>query len=158
MNNYTQPYYSSPVMRGQYNMPYTYQQPVYDPNMMQPQPQVQPQQQQQQSVNSIQNYDFVGTFIKSYDEVKTNSFNCERPLFLLDTANDKLYIKQMDNKGVPVISAFNVSPMQSDGIEEIKEDKKDWEKIIADMQNKYDKKIKELEDTIKDIKNTKGSK
>lgn len=152
MNNYTQPYYN---IRGQYNIPYAYQPPVYDANMVQPQPQVQAQQ---QTANSIQNYDFVGTFIKSYDEVKTNSFNCERPLFLLDTANDKLYIKQMDNKGVPVVSAFKVTAMQSDGIEEIKEDKKDWEKIISDMQNKYDKKIKELEETIKDIKNTKGSK
>ena len=152
--NYTQPYY----MRSQY--PYNYQQTYYDPNNIPQQPQIQPQVQQQpvQNNNTIQNYDFVGTFIKSYDEVKTNSFNCERPLFLLDTANDKLYIKQMDNKGIPVISAFNVVPMNSESKKEKEKEEKDLRTEIDELRKHYDNKIKELENAIKANKNVKGDK
>ena len=156
MNNYTQPYY----MRNQYSYN-NYQQPMYDPNMIQQQvvPQVQPQIQPIQN-NNIQNYDFVGTFIKSYDDVKSNSFNCDKPLFLLDTANDKLYIKQMDNKGVPVISAFNVTPMQGDAPKSPeKNETDDLRKKINDMKKHYDEKIQELEQAIKtNNKSSKGDK
>lgn len=90
----TQMYGSYPYNNFQNNMP-----PMVDTPVSQP-------------VNS--NYDFFGAFVKSYDEVKNYPFNCDKPLFLLDTANDKAYVKQMDNKGNPVITGFNISPLKEE--------------------------------------------
>ena len=91
MNYNPQNYYGT-GMRNQYYG--GYQPNMYDPSMYQTAQQPAAVVQPQPSPSSIVNYDFVGNFVRTYDEVKNYPLNCEKPVLLLDLANERLYIKQ----------------------------------------------------------------
>lgn len=106
-----------------------------------------------QPINS--NYDFFGAFVKSYDEVKNYPFNCDKPLFLLDTANDKAYVKQMDNKGNPVINGFNITPLKEEKVSNIKNVSETDTEIKKEMESLREK-VEELEKLISENKQAKS--
>ena len=133
MNNYQNPYY----------MPYSYN------HMAQPiQQQLQQYNQQMQKPLS---YDFYGNYVKSYEEAKNAPYT-DRPTLFLDTDNDKLYIKKINDKGVPEIGVYSVVIP--------KEEKKEETNLKLDLEilkDNFDNKIKSLEDEIRTLK-SKGAK
>ena len=45
-----------------------------------------------QMVEPTPNYDFYGVQVRSFEEAKNYPYCCEKPLFLLDVQNEKVYI------------------------------------------------------------------
>ena len=54
------------------------------------------------------NYDFFGMRVNSYEEAKSFPFNSDKPIFLLDINNSKVYIKEIDKNGNPSVVTFDL--------------------------------------------------
>lgn len=126
------PYFNNMRNNQMYGYPYNFQSNI--PTM----PQV-----VDNGLNQVNNYDFFGAFVKSYDEVKNYPFNCDKPLFLLDTANDKAYVKQMDNKGNPVITGFNITPLKEESITKVSD--------VSETDTELKKEMKEIREKMKEL-------
>ena len=105
-------------------------------------------------------YNFVGKYVKSYDEVKNAPFE-DKTCIYLDTEHDRIYIKEITRDGVPNINVLGLVDIQnvpmpapeqptepiapSITIEEV-------EKIVMnatkDIVDKFEKRIKTLEDKV----------
>lgn len=150
--NYGNPYYIGNTAQQMAAFPYTYQQGV-QPMMPQNQPAVQaPAQAPVQQTNS---YDFVGKYINSYEEVKNAPF-VDNTMIYLDTEHDRIYIKKINDDGVPQINVLGLTdiqtPMQTQELnlqpnEDLEEQK--LNKIINEVNKKIDEKINEIKKEIK---------
>jgi hypothetical protein len=130
--------------------PYSYQQPV-------PQNQVQAPAQQ-----PVPTYDFIGKYVKSYDEVKNSSF-LENTMIYLDTEHDRIYIKKISDEGVPQINVLGLtdiqSPIQTQELTDssVQSVEVDVNQQIENLTNSITKKIDEKFNEIKkDMKTIKG--
>ena len=54
------------------------------------------------------NYDFYGMRVNSFEEAKSAPFNSDKPIFLLDINNSKVYIKELDKNGNPSVVTFDL--------------------------------------------------
>ena len=103
MNNY--PNYMAgqryPVMQPMQN--YNFQQPMAQ---MQNVPQAIPQ-----VGEPLINYDFYGVQVRSFEEAQKYPYCCEKPLFLLDAQNEKVYIKKMEN-GIPSVISYELKEIK----------------------------------------------
>lgn len=54
------------------------------------------------------NYDFFGMRVNSFEEAKAFPFNSDKPIFLLDINNSKVYIKELDKNGNPSVVTFDL--------------------------------------------------
>ena len=92
-NFYSNQRYTPQQFNSQNYPQYNYQ-PIVQPSVEIPQ--VQP------------NYDFFGMRVNSYEEAKTFPFNSDKPIFLLDINNSKVYIKEIDKNGNPSVVTFDL--------------------------------------------------
>lgn len=101
-----------PMMQSMQN--YNFQQPMAQ---MQNVPQVLPQ-----VGEPLVNYDFYGVQVRSFEEAKNYPYCCEKPLFLLDAQNEKVYIKKLEN-GIPSVVTYEMKEIKENT--PVKEEKKE---------------------------------
>ena len=75
------------------------------------------------------NYDFYGVQVRSFEEAKNYPYCCEKPLFLLDAQNEKVYIKKLEN-GIPSVITYEMK--------EIKENTTPKEEKVEEKQPQFD--------------------
>ena len=92
-NFYSNPRYTPQQFNSQNYPQYNYQ-PMVQPSVEIPQAQP--------------NYDFFGMRVNSYEEAKSFPFNSDKPIFLLDINNSKVYIKEIDKNGNPSVVTFDL--------------------------------------------------
>lgn len=129
--------------------------------MMQPIPNynIQPMAQMQnvpQMVEPSINYDFYGVQVRSFEEAQKYPYCCEKPLFLLDAQNEKVYIKKMEN-GIPSVISYELKEIKentvqkNEQVEEIQEPKIDFsaefQKIRQELKEDMQKQFQELKAT-----------
>lgn len=156
MNNYQNPYYMNA---------YGYQYNPYQNNMTQPinnmQNTAQPTQTSVPQTNQRNNYDFQGNYVKSFEEAKNSPYT-DKTMVYLDTENDKIYIKRINEKGTPETNVYLItSPIDDIKVKEEFKNNKSEENLkqeIVKLKKEYDDKISNLQQQIKEIKTTKGGK
>ena len=122
----------------------------YQPNVgpMQPIQPIQP------IVEPIPNYDFYGVQVRSFEEAQKYPYCCEKPLFLLDAQNEKVYIKKMEN-GIPSVVTYEMKEIKENSIP--KEEKQEqvpqidfsaeFQKIREELKQDMEKQFQELKMT-----------
>lgn len=75
-----------------------------------------------QMVEPTPNYDFYGVQVRSFEEAKNYPYCCEKPLFLLDAQNEKVYIKKIEN-GIPSVITYEMKEIKENT--QVKEEKKE---------------------------------
>ena len=102
------------------------------------------------------NYDFYGMRVNSYEEAKNFPFNSDKPIFLLDINNSKVYIKELDKNGNPSVVTFDLVESKNgekpsilaqevdvnEEIRKLREDFENFKKTISDNEPKTNKKMK----------------
>ena len=102
------------------------------------------------------NYDFYGMRVNSYEEAKNFPFNSDKPIFLLDINNSKVYIKELDKNGNPSVVTFDLVESKNgekpsiltqevdvnEEIRKLREDFENFKKTIRDNEPKTNKKTK----------------
>ena len=93
------------------------------------------------------NYDFYGVQVRSFEEAKNYPYCCEKPLFLLDAQNEKVYIKKIEN-GIPSVISYELKEIKENT--PVKEEKKE-EVIIPqiDFSTEFQKIKEELKQDMK---------
>lgn len=61
---------------------------------------------------TLSGYDFVGKYVKSYDEVKNAPFE-DKTCIYLDIEHDRVYIKEITKDGVPKINVLGLMDIQN---------------------------------------------
>lgn len=129
----------------------------YQPMAQMPQMQVPPVQQMPQMVEPAINYDFYGVQIKSFEEAQKYPYCCEKPLFLLDAQNEKVYIKKLDQNGIPSVVTYEMKEIKENATQ--KEEKNvevqtpqfdfsaELQKIRQELKEDMQKQIQELKTT-----------
>ena len=102
------------------------------------------------------NYDFYGMRVNSYEEAKNFPFNSDKPIFLLDINNSKVYIKELDKNGNPSVVTFDLVESKNgekpsilaqevdinEELRKLREDFENFKKTISDNEPKTNKKMK----------------
>lgn len=102
------------------------------------------------------NYDFYGMRVNSYEEAKNFPFNSDKPIFLLDINNSKVYIKELDKNGNPSVVTFDLVESKNgekpsilvqevdvnEEIRKLREDFENFKKTMNDNESKANKKTK----------------
>ena len=102
------------------------------------------------------NYDFYGMRVNSYEEAKNFPFNSDKPIFLLDINNSKVYIKELDKNGNPSVVTFDLVESKNgekpsilaqevdvnEEIRKLREDFENFKKSMNDNEPKTNKKTK----------------
>lgn len=109
-----------------------------------------------QMIEPTPNYDFYGVQVKSFEEAQKYPYCCEKPLFLLDATNEKVYIKKIEN-GIPSVITYEMKEIKENN--SIKEDKKEeinipqidfsaeFQKIRQELKEDMQKQFQELKIT-----------
>ena len=105
------------------------------------------------------NYDFYGVQVRSFEEAKNYPYCCEKPLFLLDAQNEKVYIKKLEN-GIPSVVSYDLKEIKENSTPNIQENIKSEEKNVPqvdfsaelqkmkqELQESFQKQINELKTT-----------
>ncbi len=165
--NYGNPYASS-INSNTYlqNLNQMQQQQPYgmNPQMQMPQaPMPQPQYPQAQP----QNFDFQGNFVTSYEQAKNTPYS-DKMMVYLDTANDRVYIKSINDKGVPETKVLGLVAIENTVSKETSTPQADLvnapinapnnnlEDDIKKIDEKYDKAISALKTQISELKKKEG--
>lgn len=132
-------------------------QPVMQP--MNYQPMVAQMQNVPQMVEPSINYDFYGVQVRSFEEAKSYPYCCEKPLFLLDAQNEKVYIKKLEN-GIPSVTSYELKEIKENSTqieqknEEIEQKvvtqvdfSAELQKIKQELQEDFKKQFNELKTT-----------
>lgn len=129
-------------------------QPVMQP--MNYQPMVAQMQNVPQMVEPSINYDFYGVQVKSFEEAQKYPYCCEKPLFLLDAQNEKVYIKKLEN-GIPSVISYEMKEIKENTApkEEIKQENQmpqidfsaEFQKIRQELKEDMQKQFNELKTT-----------
>lgn len=64
------------------------------------------------------NYDFYGVQVRSFEEAKNYPYCCEKPLFLLDAQNEKVYIKKLEN-GIPSVVTYEMKEIKENTVQTV---------------------------------------
>ena len=105
-------------------------------------------------------YDYIGKYVKSYDEVKTAPFG-DKTCIYLDTEHDRIYIKEINKDGVPQVHAFGLVDIQqvsnsNDAVAPVENQVDIDEKVstaIDKVTKDFEKRLKTLEDKVNIQKN-----
>ena len=108
-------------------------------------------------------FDFYGVQVRSFEEAQKYPYCCEKPLFLLDAQNEKVYIKKMEN-GIPSVVTYEMKEIKENSIP--KEEKQEqvpqidfsaeFQKIREELKQDMEKQFQELKMTHEnEIKNNK---
>lgn len=152
MNNYGNPYYM-----GVGQQPYNYSnfQPYQNTNMAQV-----PNNMSNQQFIKQTTYDFQGNYVKSYEEAKNSPYT-DKTMVYIDTENDRIYIKRINEKGTPQTDVYNISQAKDEKKNIDKEKQFDLENkfnlVLSNLKEEYDNKISVLEKQIKELKESKTS-
>ena len=95
------------------------QQPMQQP-MQAPQPQM-PAPQQPVQMPQMRAPDFTGSFVESYEEVKSYPIPINGVLLLMNKNSNRFYIKTLNDVGVPVVKTFEFNELLSNGNEEVQD-------------------------------------
>ena len=133
-------------------------QPIMQP-AMQPynyQPMMAQMQNVPQMVEPSINYDFYGVQVKSFEEAQKYPYCCEKPLFLLDAQNEKVYIKKLEN-GIPSVISYEMKEIKENT--PIKEEKKEENQIpqidfSAELQKIRQELKEDMQRQIQELKTT----
>lgn len=102
------------------------------------------------------NYDFYGVQVRSFEEAKNYPYCCEKPLFLLDAQNEKVYIKKIEN-GIPSVISYELKEIKENT--QVKEEKKEeinvpqidfsaeFQKIKEELKQDMQKQFEQLKTT-----------
>lgn len=102
------------------------------------------------------NYDFYGVQVRSFEEAKNYPYCCEKPLFLLDAQNEKVYIKKIEN-GIPSVITYEMKEIKENA--PVKEEKKEeinvpqidfsaeFQKIKEELKQDMQKQFEQLKTT-----------
>lgn len=102
------------------------------------------------------NYDFYGVQVRSFEEAKNYPYCCEKPLFLLDAQNEKVYIKKIEN-GIPSVITYEMKEIKENT--PVKEEKKEeinvpqidfsaeFQKIKEELKEDMQKQFEQLKTT-----------
>lgn len=144
MNNY-QNYFGYGVQRFQ---------PIMQP--MNYQPMVAQMQNAPQMVEPSINYDFYGVQVRNFEEAKNYPYCCEKPLFLLDAQNEKVYIKKLEN-GIPSVVSYDLKEIKESSTQNIEANEEkiipqidlsaEIQKIKQELQEDFRKQFNELKTT-----------
>ena len=109
---------------------------------------------------TLSGYDFVGRYVKSYDEVKNAPFE-EKTCIYLDTEHDRIYIKEITKEGVPNINVLGLMDIQNIPTTSIEQIVQSTEQSVTlaeveelnaralkEITDKFEKRIKTLEDKV----------
>lgn len=109
---------------------YMFNQQAMQAQMQTPQPQipapVQPQMQAPQQpvqMPQMRAPDFTGSFVESYEEVKSYPIPINGVLLLMNKNSNRFYIKTLNDIGVPVVKTFEFNELLSNGNEEAQDNK-----------------------------------
>lgn len=109
---------------------YMFNQQAMQSQMQPPQPQmpapVQPQMpatQQPVQMPQMRAPDFTGSFVESYEEVKSYPIPINGVLLLMNKNSNRFYIKTLNDVGVPVVKTFEFNELLSNGNEEAQDNK-----------------------------------
>lgn len=124
-----------PMMQSMQN--YNFQQPMAQ---MQNVPQVLPQ-----VGEPLVNYDFYGVTVRNFEEAKNYPYCCEKPLFLLDAQNEKVYIKKLEN-GIPSVITYEMREIKENTApkEDNKEEKVEEKQPQIDFSAEFSKMKEEI--------------
>lgn len=78
------------------------------------------------------NYDFYGVQVRNFEEAKNYPYCCEKPLFLLDAQNEKVYIKKLEN-GIPSVVSYDLKEIKENSTPNIQENVKSEEKNVPQV-------------------------
>lgn len=141
MNNYQNPYFMGAGQVPPYSYPYS----PYQSNMAQ-----QPLNTNNQTFKQM-NYDFQGNYVKSYEEAKNAPYT-DKTMVYLDTENDKIYIKRINEKGTPETNVYLItSPIDETSTKENKKMENSFKQELDEMRKNYDSRIANLEQQIQQI-------
>ena len=73
------------------------------------------------------NYDFYGVQVRSFEDGKNYPYCCEKPLFLLDVQNEKVYIKKMEN-GIPSVISYELKEIKENTVQTVQKNEQLEEK------------------------------
>jgi hypothetical protein len=93
-------------------------------------PQIQAQQMPSMPpvVEPVINYDFYGVQVKSFEEAQKYPYCCEKPLFLLDAQNEKVYIKKIDQNGIPSVMSYEIKEIKENTVQAVQKNEQLEEK------------------------------
>ena len=137
--------------------------PVMQPMNYQPMAQMQnvPQMipQVPQMGEPLINYDFYGVQVRSFEEAKNYPYCCEKPLFLLDTQNEKVYIKKLEN-GIPSVVTYEMKEIKENTVQTVQKNEQleekqepkidfnaEFQKIRQELKEDMQKQFNELKVT-----------
>lgn len=111
---------------------------------------MQPIQPIPQMVEPTPNYDFYGVQVRSFEEAKNYPYCCEKPLFLLDAQNEKVYIKKMEN-GIPSVVSYEMKEIKENTVQntEKKIEPKEEKQPQFDFASEFSKMKEEITQTLR---------
>lgn len=130
------------------------------PGQIQSQQMMQPVQ---QSAAPQQTFDFQGNFVTSYEQAKNTPYS-DKVMVYLDTANDRVYIKSINEKGVPETKVLGLVGMENSVSSEAEKPANvevaktttdvpiQIEENLKKLDLKYEKAISDLKTQIGDLK------
>lgn len=101
---------------------YMFNQQAMQAQMQAPQPQM-PAPQQSVQIPQMRAPDFTGSFVESYEEVKSYPIPINGVLLLMNKNSNRFYIKTLNDVGVPVVKTFEFNELLSNGNEEAQDNK-----------------------------------
>lgn len=103
-----------------------------------------------QYVEPTPNYDFYGVQVRSFEEAKNYPYCCEKPLFLLDAQNEKVYIKKMEN-GIPSVVSYEMKEIKENTVQntEKKIEPKEEKQPQFDFASEFSKMKEEITQTLR---------
>ena len=91
------------------------------------------------------NYDFYGVQVRSFEEAKNYPYCCEKPLFLLDVQNEKVYIKKLEN-GIPSVVTYEMKEIKENTVQTVQKNEQLEEQKIPqfDFAGEFSKMKEEI--------------
>ena len=91
------------------------------------------------------NYDFYGVQVRSFEEAKNYPYCCEKPLFLLDAQNEKVYIKKLEN-GIPSVVTYEMKEIKENTVQTVQKNEQLEEQKIPqfDFAGEFSKMKEEI--------------
>lgn len=103
-----------------------------------------------QYVEPTPNYDFYGVQVRSFEEAQKYPYCCEKPLFLLDAQNEKVYIKKIEN-GIPSVVSYEMKEIKENTVQnnENKIEHQEEKQPQFDLKSEFSKMKDEITQTLR---------
>lgn len=103
-----------------------------------------------QYIEPTPNYDFYGVQVRSFEEAQKYPYCCEKPLFLLDAQNEKVYIKKIEN-GIPSVVSYEMKEIKENTVQnnENKIEPQEEKQPQFDLKSEFSKMKDEITQTLR---------